>query len=421
MLPRGEYDRLPGEAPPEIESTALESLCLQVRVAGFKPASFLAQMPTPPHGERVAAAERMLEKIGATRAESADAARSEVTALGKHLAALPCDVHIAKLLVVGAFLGVASMAADVAAMLSVRSPLKSVARDPKAEAWRERLRQSLRPGGTKSDHCLYAKLMQLWTEGRSNARRELCSNAAIVWERMTEAASVRAQLLNGLRGLGFDRAGDNRCAGEWRALRVAATAAFYPQVAKVNRPPSEYVEGIGGAVERKAEAKKFRYFVRLDPTTRQEAEDVASSTAGGAATRSWWANNEARGFLHPGSVLYKESSYSCPYVVFSSKQVQQTHGDYATKLILSEASEASIYALLLFGGRLRVLHSSHEVTIDEWIAFSGGSTTVVSLVERLRNEIERLLLQKVAEPWLQLGDSPVCQVVTRLVSTDGLG
>merc|ERR1712176_1675649 len=103
-------------------------------------------------------------KIGATQVSDEG---KEATALGRHLAALPCDVHIGKLLVVGAFLGVASMALDVAAMLSVRSPLKSVARDQQAEAWRERLRQSLRPGGTKSDHCLYAKLLQLWAGATS--------------------------------------------------------------------------------------------------------------------------------------------------------------------------------------------------------------------------------------------------------------
>merc|ERR1712232_1406243 len=83
-----------------------------------------------------------------------------------------------------------------------------------------------------------------------------------------------------------------------------------------------------------------------------------------------WAR-EMRGFLHPGSMLFKESSFSCPWVIFSSKQLQQTRGDYSTRLNLSDASEASLYALLLFGGMLQVDHRANAVTVDEWITFSG--------------------------------------------------
>jgi len=413
LMLRSEYENLPMEAPPEIESTALESLCLQVRVAGFEPEAFLAKMPTPPRPERVVDAEHMLKRIGATRPRPEDAEAAEETALGRHLAALPCDVHTGKLLVLGAFLGVVSMALDVAAMLSVRSPLKNVAKDPKAQAWRERLRQSLRPGGTKSDHCLYARLLQLWSNAQGSARRELCQDAALVWERMSEAASVRSQLVVALRGLGFDaRTGDDHCAGEWRALRAAVSAAFYPQLARVQRPPPEFAEGFSGAVEKQAEARRLRYFVNVSVAgdlSRQQSE-------GGKGGRQ-----DMRGFLHPASVLFKETSYSCPFVVFSSKQLQQTQGDYSTRLNLSDASEASIFALLLFGGRLEVDHRSNTVMVDNWITLSGGSTTVVALVEQLRKEIDKLLLKKATEPWFRLADVAACQAVSVLLSTDGLG
>lgn len=418
LMLRGEYEELPAEAPPEIESTSLESVCLQVRVAGFEPAAFLAKMPTPPRVARVADAESMLARIGATRPVADGADAKEATALGRHLAALPCDVHTGKLLVLGAFLGVASMAMDVAAMLSVRSPLKSVARDANAEAWREKLRQSLRPGGTKSDHCLYARLLQQWRESNGASRRELCQNGALVWELMSEAASVRSQLAGGLRGLGFDAAGgDDRCAGEWRALRAAVTAAFYPQVARVQRPPPEFTEGLSGAVEKQAEARKLRYFVKVDvaddnPAPRADGDSKGKGKGGKDGPR------DVRGFLHPASLLFKETSYSCPFVVFSSKQLQQTQGDYPTRLNLSQASEASVYALLLFGGRLQVDHRGSTVTVDEWIRLSGGSTTVVALVECLRKEIDRLLLRKASEPWLRLADAPACQAVGVLLSTE---
>lgn len=300
-------------------------------------------------------------------------------------------------------------------MLSVRSPLRSVQREPQAEAWRENLRQKLRPGGVKSDHCFAAALMQRWQRDSSfRARRELCQSGALVFERMAEAATVRSQLVAGLRSLGFDVGGDDdRCAGEWRALRAAVCAAFYPHVARVDRPPKEYVDSIGGALEKRAEARKLRYFVLTDAASDATVEFGRAAACG--------RESRVRAFLHPSSFLFKETSYSCPYVIYSSKQAQEAREDRGPRLNLSESSEASVYALLLFGGQLHVDSHSNEVSIDGWITFSGGSTTAVALVERLRAEIDALLLRKAEEPWLRLGDEKATRAVGTLLSTDGLG
>lgn len=429
LLPRREALSLPKEAPPEIESAPLESLCLQVRVAGFDPAAFLARAPTPPERARVEAAERMLLKIGATRPTPSSSSTTSsgkpqvgVAALGRHLASLPCDVHIGKLLVLGAFLGVASAAVDVAAMLSVRSPLKSTQKDQAVQNWRTALRNTLRPGGGKSDHCLSAAIMQLWQKDRSRSgRRELCQKAGLVFERMAEADTVRQQLVAGLRGLGFDVGGeDDRGGSEWRVLRAAICAAFFPQVARVDRPPKEYEAVMAGAIEKQAEARRLRYFILTDAAS---DATVGSDAQGDAGTGWLWKRQEStrRVFLHPSSLLFKESSYSCPYVIFSSKQAQEARGDYPSRVNLSEASEASVYALLLFGGRLRADTRRNEVSVDEWITFSSGSTTVVALVERLRQEIDALLSRKVECPHLSVAGSAVARAVTTLLSTDGLG
>merc|ERR1712137_1389007 len=120
--------------------------------------------------------------------------------------------------------------------------------------------------------------------------------------------------MGGLRGLGFDlRNSDDRSAGEWRALRVAVTAGFYPCIAKVNRPVAEFTEGISGAVEKATEARKLRYFIQVD-------DSKAASSNGGniehnGVGRGSWAN-EMRGFLHPASLLFQETSYSCPWSCF---------------------------------------------------------------------------------------------------------
>mmetsp|Transcript_95436 Transcript_95436/g.269547 ORF Transcript_95436/g.269547 Transcript_95436/m.269547 type:complete len:265 (-) Transcript_95436:12-806(-) len=264
--------------------------------------------------------------------------------------------------------------------------------------------------------------MQLLQKDRSNrGRRDLCQKAGLAYERMAEAATVRSQLVAGLRGLGFDVAGeDDRGGSEWRVLRAATTAAFFPQVARVDRPPKEYTESLAGAIEKQAEARRLRYFILTDAASEASIGSAAQTETG---TGWLWRRQDSttRAFLHPSSLLFKEASYSCPYVVFSSKQAQEARGDKPSRVNLSEASEASVYALLLFGGRLRADTQRNEVSVDEWITFSSGSTTVVALVEKLRTEIDALLLQKVENPRMSLGGSPVARAVSTLIGTDGLG
>ena len=126
-------------------------------------------------------------------------------------------------------------------------------------------------------------------------------------------------------------------------------AGLYPFVAYVNRPPPKYAEGLAGAVQKDSEARELKYFVQGEDDGAPEAE----------------ARPRQRAFLHPSSVLFKEllcsiilfniilyfmilyyiilyyillltqeSSYSCPYVVFSERLVQQQQGNSELLLLL---------------------------------------------------------------------------------------
>jgi len=348
-----------------------------------------------------------LLSMGALRpAEGSDdwtAAGTEVSALGEHLARLPCDVRSGKLLVLGALLGCPEAAAAVAGCLSVRSPL--LRGDEEQEARRKELRGAMRPGGGKSDHCLLAQLMALWGKDRGRAaRRELCQKYGLGYERMYEAESTQRQLLGELRGLGFrqEAAGDGELS--WRLLRAVVCGSFYPFVAKVERPLPKFVEGIAGAVQVENEARDIRYFVR-------ERE------VGGRLARM-------RAFIHPSSCIFSQSSYTVPYVVFSAKQVQPPRNpEDSSRLSLSSASECSVFALLLFGGHLRVDHKQNQATVvlDDFVQFSAGSTSVGALVERLRAGVDELLRMKIEDPSLRLEDNSIAQTLVELLETDGVG
>ena len=59
------------------------------------------------------------------------------------------------------------------------------------------------------------------------------------------------------------------------------------------------------------------------------------------------------------------------------------------------------FPLLLFGGELKVRHAEHIVTVDKWIEFSAPPRTAV-LFSQLREELNRLLLEKIREPTIEL-------------------
>ncbi|CAK0875517.1 unnamed protein product [Prorocentrum cordatum] len=409
LVKKKAYDQLPRATPPEIESLPLESLVLTVRHMGFEPRAFLSQAPTPPKPESVVVAEQALDSLGAIALDEGGA----VKALGQHLARLPCDVRIGKLLILGAVLGCHRHAAALAGVLSVRSPL--LRGDEDSDRRRKELRSGLRPGGGRSDHCMLAQLAAAHADaGGYSQRRELCARYGLSSERMQEAASVSGQLLGELSALGFCRPGEGiaglsgapALGSPWRLLRAATCAAFYPMVARIERPAPTYVAGLSGTTQAADKAKDLRYFV-------QEASAGArTGSEGGVSTL------RTRAFLHPSSGLFLESSFGVPYVVFSAKQVQQQRSElHPTKLVLSVASECSIFALLLFGGRLTADHRAGTLALDGWVRARAGSSAVAALVERLRRELEALLRAKVEDPRAEVRRHPVARVLVELLET----
>ena len=86
---------------PEIKRVPLEGLCLQIqlqRMAGGI-AGFLGKALEPPKEDSISSAIQTLKQIGALND------KENLTSLGQHLAALPVDVRVGKMLLYGAVLG----------------------------------------------------------------------------------------------------------------------------------------------------------------------------------------------------------------------------------------------------------------------------------------------------------------------------
>lgn len=102
---------------PEIKRVPLEDLTLQILLKGSQPAAFLSKALDPPAPEAIRAAVHNLHELGAiatttTTGESGGtlscetAVQCELTPLGFHLAHIPVEPRVGKMLIFGCIFGV---------------------------------------------------------------------------------------------------------------------------------------------------------------------------------------------------------------------------------------------------------------------------------------------------------------------------
>uniref|UniRef100_A0AAV1TC94 RNA helicase n=1 Tax=Peronospora matthiolae TaxID=2874970 RepID=A0AAV1TC94_9STRA len=125
LFPQSVFHSVMLEQPvPEIQRAPLTSLCLQIKTFGAGGneqkggcGEFLQACLDPPDDVSIRNALEELFEIGALKRED-----EALTELGAHLARLPVDVKVGKLLLLGAIFGVFDAASTCAAVLETKSP-----------------------------------------------------------------------------------------------------------------------------------------------------------------------------------------------------------------------------------------------------------------------------------------------------------
>nr|CAB3484538.1 unnamed protein product [Digitaria exilis] len=165
---------------PEMLRMPLTELCLQIKslhLGDIK--SFLLKAVEPPNEESISSAVDLLYKVGAFEGHE------ELSPLGYHLAKLPVDVLIGKMMLYGAIFGCLSPILSVAAYLSYKSPFLSP-KDEKINVERAKatlLNENL-DGSTsatdnkQSDHLLmviaYDKWSRILLQHGAKSARQFC-------------------------------------------------------------------------------------------------------------------------------------------------------------------------------------------------------------------------------------------------------
>ena len=181
LFTRSKFAAMEDYTPPEMLRSPLDALCLQtLRMRLGAPSKVLAACVTPPEASSVERALLTLTEIQAVREVKG---ALELTPLGNHLADLPVDCRIGKMLVFGCLLRCVDAVATIAAFLSQRS----VFRAPLEK--REEMMTRKRSFAYRwSDHLTLLRVYQGWCDAKR--RRDFCRENFINYESMLTVHSV---------------------------------------------------------------------------------------------------------------------------------------------------------------------------------------------------------------------------------------
>ena len=428
-------------AIPELLRTPLEELVLAVKALGLgDAAAFCARALDPPEPKSVQNALELLRDIGALTTDEGDAGGkgnkkknkkgdvavavdvsvdvSELTALGRHLAALPVDPRTGKMLIVASVLGCLSPALTVAACAAYKDPFVLPA-ERRAEADASRLRFA---GESRSDHLARVAAFDGWRDakrrGGAGAGYAFCRDRFLSPATLELAADMRRQFGKLLRDAGFllaeekeggesifvggesssagesseyysgkyderafasalddPRAPHNANASDARVMRAAICAGMYPRVVSIRR------KGRGGA------------------------RAVFETIEDGAVD------------LHPGSVNARYGlRFPHDWLAYGEKVKTE-------KVYVRDSTCVPAVALLLFGGPLEIEGAEGEEEADD-DSVNGDSVTnggdsvnnggvvkvlrgayafnadrrTLDLVRRLRDALDDVLRAKIERP-----------------------
>ncbi|XP_030760965.1 putative ATP-dependent RNA helicase DHX57 isoform X2 [Sitophilus oryzae] len=347
---------------PEILRIPLEQLILNIKVLpsfeGRDIFSVLSSFIEQPNVESITSAIKRLQSAGAID-------KNEIlTALGHHLAALPVDVRIGKLILYGAIFGCVDAALTMAACLSNKSPFVSPF-EKRDEANKKKLSFSAGYSDQITVLMAYKKFLAVNQKSATGARNFANENY-LSYKTLLTIADIKYQFLEYLVNIGFipvDLNGVRRRMGQdiveeltgsafnvnggnLRLLSSIICAALYPNIVKVLTPSKTFIQSSAGAVPKENDAKDIKF-----------------------------ATPNELVFLHPSSVNYKVTNYPSPYMVYQEKV-------RTSRVFFRDCTMIPIIPLVLFSGDSEIMVQNGNTFLsleDGWILFQVEEHKISSL------------------------------------------
>ncbi|CAL8278960.1 unnamed protein product [Merluccius merluccius] len=372
LYPKFRFDAFMDYSIPEILRVPLEELCLHIMKCDYgSPEDFLKRALDAPQPQSVSNAVSLLRKIGACHATD-----HALTPLGHHLAGLPVNVKIGKMLIYGAILGCLDPIATIVAAITEKSPF-STPMHRKDEA---NLAKAALAFGN-SDHLTIYNAYQGWKNSRTEGTRtemSFCRNNFLNRTALITIEDVKQDLMKMMEQAGFwsPRSSSSSKGPEAglskhtiSVMKAVLTAGLYDNVSRI----------------------------LFTPTV-----DVLDRVACTAETP------QGKAQVHPSSVNRHLQTHG--WLLYQEKVKY-------TKIYLRDTTLISPFPMLLFGGDIDVQHRERLITLDGWILFQ-APVRIGVIFKHLRKLMDSLLEKKLANPKMNLEDEKTIQLILELIKME---
>ncbi|KAH9565143.1 hypothetical protein CY35_04G062100, partial [Sphagnum magellanicum] len=348
LFPKLIYNNMPEYQTPEILRKPLPELCLQLKslICPRSITHFLKKAMEPPNLCDLQNAIDLLIAIGAMDGEEV------LTPLGHHLAKLPVDPRIGKIILLGPIFRCMRPSLIIASAMVYHDPfvhpIEYKDRANEAHKWFANNHQS--------DHIATLKAYQGWQDAKQNgAELSYCWDNFLSLPTLKMIEGIQHQFLNILVDMNFidkihaQHVKYDTNSHDLAMVKAILCAGLFPNV-------------------------------------------VRCKTHGGRTT--FYTKNDGRVEPKASSVISPTDFFPHPWLVYTTK-VQGT-------CYVQDLTIVSDYALLMFGGSLHCMKDKHLVTMMGGFLKFVISRRAMTIVQELRKQLESLFSRKLVEPHFDL-------------------
>ncbi|XP_055718422.1 ATP-dependent RNA helicase DHX29 [Salvelinus fontinalis] len=386
LYPKFRFQAFMDYSIPEILRVPLEELCLHIMKCEYgSPEEFLCRALDAPQPQSVSNAVCLLRRIGACIPEG-----HALTPLGHHLATLPVNVKIGKMLIFGAILGCLDPIATIAAAISEKSPF-ATPMNQKDQANLAKAALAV----ANSDHLTIYNAYLGWKNIRSEGYRAemaYCRKHFLNRTALITIEDIKQELMRMMDQAGFTGSSrSGRGPPSWdrsdpRGPQAPLTPLGKPQICVLN---AVLTAGLYDSVGR----------ILYTPSV-----DVLDRVACSVET----AQGKAQ--VHPSSV--NRCLQTRGWLLFQEKVKY-------SKIYLRDTTLISPFPMLLFGGDIDVQHRERLISLDGWIHFQ-APVRIGVIFKHLRKLIDSLLEKKLENPRMNLEDEKTIQLIIELIKMENV-
>lgn len=321
------FEELPAYETPEILRLPLEELCLRIKVCGLGAIrDVLGAALDAPTNKMIDNAILTLQEVQALSTDG----KETLTPLGAHLANLPVDVHIGKMILFGAIFRCLDPILTIAAALSFKSPfVRPFGKEDEADAARDRFRVQ------NSDFLTIYKAYHVWREHLIDLRenkatisslqrkmRQFCKENFLSEQNLEMIEDMKRQYMDLLVSIGFVKSTDDDYLAQFDVKRGI-------QLCKMPETYNTYSFSLP-IINAALTAGLYPKIAEFAPTSKQII------------------NKNLELSVHPSSMLFrKEHVFTSGFLVYNTVVMNNANGQMKDKVYMWEASCIDAVAVIL--------------------------------------------------------------------------